>query len=381
MTAKNPPSIRFSWLTALVWLLVAAGIIFLLWNVIGRLSSRNLPLSTATPNLTQVYQTIAVMLNGEDTSPSPTLPRTGTPKPTSRSTERESTPLPDSKTTLTPAGVEQTATPSTPCDSASAGNPIDITIPDDSLISPGESFIKTWRLVNTGTCTWTPEYAASFFYGDRMGAPKMVSLQEDIAPSENVEISIEMVAPQQPGTYQGNWMLSNPGGELFGIGPNADAPFWVRIIVEEDQPDIPTATMSPTTTATINPTVTITATATPQGAASGVLTAIPGDALDLDSITLDSENKDLLYQVDADSFHWLIPQDGAVIGVYGSQEPIPSDCESASMSPAPLAVESLSVGTYLCYTTGEGRLGRLLLQAIDPDNFSLTLDLLTWNSS
>jgi hypothetical protein len=276
--------------------------------------------------------------------------------------------------------VEQTATPSTPCDSASAGNPIDITIPDDSLIPPGESFIKTWRLVNTGTCTWTPEYAASFFYGDRMGALKMVPLQEDVSPSDNVEISIEMVAPQKPGTYQGNWMLSNPGGELFGIGPNAESPFWVRIIVEEDQPDAPTATMPATATATINPTEPITATATPQEAARGVLTAIPGDTLDLDTITLNGENEDLLYQVDATSFHWLSPQDGAVIGVYGSQKPSPADCASASMSSAPLAVESLSAGTFLCYTTGEGRLGRLLLQAIDPDNFSLTLDLLTWNS-
>ena len=48
------------------------------------------------------------------------------------------------------------------------------------------------------------------------------------------------------------------------------------------------------------------------------------------------------------------------------------------MSSAPIAVESLPVGTYLCYTTNQGRIGRALLVALNPDDFTLTLNLLTW---
>jgi hypothetical protein len=48
------------------------------------------------------------------------------------------------------------------------------------------------------------------------------------------------------------------------------------------------------------------------------------------------------------------------------------------MSSAPIAVESLSVGTYLCYTTNEDRFGRVLLEAVNPNDFTLTLELLTW---
>jgi len=50
------------------------------------------------------------------------------------------------------------------------------------------------------------------------------------------------------------------------------------------------------------------------------------------------------------------------------------------MSPAPIAVESLSTGTYLCYLTSQGRFGRALLVSLDPDDFTLTLELLTWAS-
>jgi hypothetical protein len=31
----------------------------------------------------------------------------------------------------------------------------DITIPDGTNLAPGETFVKTWRIVNSGTSTWT----------------------------------------------------------------------------------------------------------------------------------------------------------------------------------------------------------------------------------
>jgi hypothetical protein len=210
-----------------------------------------------------------------------------------------------------------------------------------------------------------------------MGAPESVALEALVQPSQSVEISVEMVAPQTPGNYQGNWKLSNPDGELFGIGPNSNLPFWVRIVVPESQG---TQTSTPTITPTSNPTTSPTPTATPPGQVGGELSTIPGDSLDLDTLTLNSGDEDLAYQADENNFHWLNPINGAMIGVFGSFPPGFSDCQSASMSSAPIAVESLPVGTYLCYITNHGRLGRMQLLAINPDDYTLTLNLLTWVS-
>jgi hypothetical protein len=371
MAVTNRTPIRFSLLTVIVWLAVAAGIIFLLWQVITRISGDTLPISTAVPDLTQVYQTNAAFLTMQQTSTTTPFVQIVTPSPTVKLTQTPSTPLPSPIKPITPTGFIQTNPPQVLCDQATAGNPIDITIPDDTVISPGQSFIKTWKLVNSGSCTWTVSYSARFFYGDRMDAPETVPLQETVLPLQNIEISIEMVAPMAPGTYQGNWKLSNPSGILFGIGPNGDSPFWVRIVVSQNLSN--TATITPGVTQFPTPTAT-----TPPVQASGELSPVPGDSIDLDTLTLNGGDSDLTYQVDANNYHWLTPNNGAIIGVFGSPQPSLSDCQSASMSPAPIAVESLSYGTYLCYTTNEDRFGRVLLEAVNPNDFTLTLELLTW---
>jgi len=389
--AKRLP-IRFSLLTAVVWLLAAAGSIFLLWELINRISAGNLPISTATPNQTQVHLTLAAFLTPQRTSPSATVTPLVTPVKTVRPTQPTSQPILTQDNHPTALVSTLTATPTVPCDRAAAGNPIDITIPDDSLVEPGKSFEKTWKLINNGLCTWTSSYSASFFYGDRMQAPKSVALDETVLPAQSVEISIDMVAPEGAGTYQGNWKLSNASGVLFGIGPNGDSPFWVRIIVPANPSDTATATQgisdtpgaSPTqgTPATASPTGTPTATptstSTPPIQASGELALTPGDSIDLDTIAITNENDDLKYQVDANNYHWLAPEEDARIGVYGGQQPGLVDCQSASMSRAPIAVESLSAGTYLCYLTEDDRYGRALFIALETGDYTLTLDLLTW---
>jgi len=378
MSITNRTPLRFSLLTVIVWLGVAAGVIFLLWQVITRISGNNLPVSAATPNLTQVYQTSTARQTTQQTSTATNPTQTHPSSPTAKLTKMPSTPLPSPLTTVTPGGVTQTSIPEVYCDQAAAGNPIDITISDGTLILPGQSLIKTWKLVNIGSCTWTTLYSASFFYGDRMGAPETVPLQGTVLPAQSVEISIEMAAPQAAGTYQGNWKLSNPSGVLFGIGPNGDSPFWVRIVVPENPSATATATQVVTATPLPTDVPTITTTATPPVQASGKLSPVPGNAIDLDALTLNSGGEDLEYQVDANQYHWLAPQAGAMLGVYSYLEPSPPDCQSAGMSTAPIAVESLSVGTYLCYATQEGRFGRALLEAVNPDDFTLTLDMLTW---
>jgi len=50
------------------------------------------------------------------------------------------------------------------------------TYPDGSLVARSSTFVKIWRLKNTGTCSWTPSYSLVFSGGDSMSGPSTVAL-------------------------------------------------------------------------------------------------------------------------------------------------------------------------------------------------------------
>lgn len=144
-----------------------------------------------------------------------------------------------------------TQTPVTHCVDA-ASFVADVTIPQDSRLSPGHSFTKVWRVQNTGTCPWTTEFALVWVDGDSLAASGSVPFTSTISPGSAADLSVDLVAPAEPGTYSGGWRLRDAEGELFGPDNGADSALRVRIIV--DQPA--TATPSPTPTATATPAIT-----------------------------------------------------------------------------------------------------------------------------
>jgi hypothetical protein len=107
----------------------------------------------------------------------------------------------------------------------------DLTIPDNTRVNPGQSFRKTWRLRNAGSCTWTPDYALAFASGHNLGGTIPMPLGVTVAPGATVDVFVDLRAPQASGTYRANWMLRNPAGVLFGVGPTASDVFWVQILV------------------------------------------------------------------------------------------------------------------------------------------------------
>ncbi|NOX63039.1 MAG: hypothetical protein GXP42_14020 [Chloroflexi bacterium] len=107
----------------------------------------------------------------------------------------------------------------------------DVTVKDDAIMPPGQTFVKTWRLLNEGTCTWTPAYALTFVSGDAMSAPDIAPLTRETPPGKTVDVSVTLVAPITKGVYQGFWKLRAPSGKTFGIGEKGKAPFWVKIRV------------------------------------------------------------------------------------------------------------------------------------------------------
>lgn len=113
-----------------------------------------------------------------------------------------------------------------------AGNIIDVTYEDGSKVDPDTSFVKTWKITNYGSCTWTSGYSLIFDSGDRMDAPGAVSLTSGtVPPGSSVNVSVQLRSPSTHGTYQGNFKLKAPDGTIFGIGPGGTGYFWVLIKV------------------------------------------------------------------------------------------------------------------------------------------------------
>lgn len=107
----------------------------------------------------------------------------------------------------------------------------DLTIPDGTSFAPGTNFTKTWRLKNAGSCTWTTAYSLVLFSGEGMGAPASTQLSMEVTPNQQVDLSVNLTAPNTPGHYRGYWKLSNASSQQFGMGPTASDAFWVDINV------------------------------------------------------------------------------------------------------------------------------------------------------
>ncbi len=101
----------------------------------------------------------------------------------------------------------------------------DVTVPDNTQMSPGQSFTKIWRMCNSGSCTWTTSYQLVFWSGAQMGAPNAVSIATTTPPNSTVDISVPMIAPATAGTYTGYWRMRNASGQVF------TSDIWVKIVV------------------------------------------------------------------------------------------------------------------------------------------------------
>jgi len=103
------------------------------------------------------------------------------------------------------------------------------TIPDGTQMDPEQSFTKSWRIKNDGTCTWTTGYKFVFSQGDRMGGAQVQNLSASVAPGETADFTVNLKAPKDDGEYKGYWKLQSDEGEYFGN-------YWVEIVVGSPQP-------------------------------------------------------------------------------------------------------------------------------------------------
>jgi hypothetical protein len=107
-------------------------------------------------------------------------------------------------------------------------------VADGTIFYQNKVFTKTWRIKNTGTCTWPADTAAIWVKDELLGASSVVtSTSVEIAPNEYLEVNVDFLSPSELGTHKSSWMLRG-GGAIFGVGHTGLSVFWVEIITIVD---------------------------------------------------------------------------------------------------------------------------------------------------
>lgn len=91
----------------------------------------------------------------------------------------------------------------------------DVTVPDGTHFDNNESFKKTWRLRNSGTCDWPEDTVLVFYQGENMGGPDSVPVGA-VKAGATVDISVDLKAPANSGRFTGWWYLKADGAKIPG---------------------------------------------------------------------------------------------------------------------------------------------------------------------
>jgi hypothetical protein len=174
--------------------------------------------STVSARLTQIAFDALVAQMTQQALVSPTPLPTNTPMPTNTLVLPTATAVPPTATAIP-----------VPCHAAAFIE--DMTIKDGTSLTAGDPFVKTWRIKNTGTCSWTKDYRIVFSSGNAMNAPASVAFPSNVNPGSTVDLSVPMNAPGNTGDYTGNWMLKATNGTVFGVGAGGNVALTVVIKV------------------------------------------------------------------------------------------------------------------------------------------------------
>ncbi len=162
--------------------------------------------------------------------------------------------MPPVPTLTTPNIAPTNAPPTAPTGSGSnfctaSASFVGETIPDGTIMSPGQVFYKTWHIKNTGTCPWNSAWKWVFTTGDLMGGAGLYPMPS-IAPGQTMDMSIQLTAPTSDGTYTGYWKIQSQWGTLIADSGSGN-PYWVQVVVGSTTPgNVKTATVFDVTSVT-----------------------------------------------------------------------------------------------------------------------------------
>lgn len=195
-----------------------------------------------------ILLSLACTLGGEGASPAATetlsaqitgTPTVAIPSLASPSDTPSASDTPAASPTDTPTATATPIVGSGPGGCVLKGTFIaDVTIPDGTVLAPGASFVKTWRIRNDGSCAWDAGYQLVYASGNQMSGPGSVGIPA-AAPGQTVDVSVNLAAPGAVGDYTGTWRLRASNNAIFGG-------YTVVIKVAGTPTPTPTPTATPT---------------------------------------------------------------------------------------------------------------------------------------
>ena len=124
--------------------------------------------------------------------------------------------------------LSPTATPLPPSPAPTCTNYLrfiaDATIPDGTVVAPGDELDKRWQVENAGTCNWDARYSLRLITGPDMGASRIQSLFP-ARSGTTFELRIVYTAPEESGIYRSAWQAFDPQDQAFGD------PIFIEIVV------------------------------------------------------------------------------------------------------------------------------------------------------
>ncbi|KAJ2156363.1 hypothetical protein GGF46_005237 [Coemansia sp. RSA 552] len=110
----------------------------------------------------------------------------------------------------------------------------DVTMPDGTVVAPGEHFVKIWSVANMGDSEW-PRGTMLVHMGGEPGALSKKKAVPVVVGKryEQVGVAADLVAPQEPGRHVSQWRLMAPDGRYFG------ASLWCMVAVKESVEESP----------------------------------------------------------------------------------------------------------------------------------------------
>lgn len=85
-----------------------------------------------------------------------------------------------------------------------------VTIPEGTMVEPGDELTKTWRIRNVGECEWDERWSWAFTGGDPLTVLSTSSLA-GVGPGEELDVDVRLRVPDEEGVWAAQWQPIGPG--------------------------------------------------------------------------------------------------------------------------------------------------------------------------
>lgn len=107
----------------------------------------------------------------------------------------------------------------------------DVTYPDNTVVTTGDTFTKTWEIRNDGECSWGAGYSLEGVSGNFIDVSPVEVTFPVVQPSQTVQLSLVITAPPETGEASGSWVIKRPEGDNVKIQNGENFDLWTVVNV------------------------------------------------------------------------------------------------------------------------------------------------------